>query len=301
LSEFENVPFPEYESDPESLEVLYATAWLLTVKAVLKLLSLPQNASNTTLIRHQQSVISELSKIYNDLRVGTAKTVPSLITEAYTEGVKYSRMALGNAAIKGDQLSVVNKTKMQKMITDTQSDLLKATHNTEENVKKLVRATVAKEMRSTGGRTLKYSNMSKRVQDSLKKKMLLEGIEDANKAIIDKANRTWKLQTYSSMAVKTKMNTAYMSAIQDEALENGSDLAIISTKPDTVDACKNYEGMIISLNGLTAGYRTYAELKASKNIFHPNCGHFCRPVANENMIPPAYWKKHRQQMDKLNN
>ncbi|MDR7207588.1 phage minor capsid protein [Priestia megaterium] len=299
MSEFENTDFPQYESDPESLEVLYATAWLLTVRAVLKLLSLPPYASNTVMLRHQQTVINELSKIFNDLRVGTVKTVPLLITEAYTEGVKYSREALGNAA-QGDQLTITNKTKMEKMIADTQSDLLKATHNTEENVKKLVRATVAKEMSSTGGRTLKYSNMSKRVQDSLKKKMLLEGIEDANKAIVDKAGRTWKLKTYSSMAVKTKMNSAYMSAIQDEALANGSDLAIISTKPDTVDACKNYEGMIISLNGLTAGYKTYAELKASKNIFHPNCGHFCRPVSSEAMIPPAYWKKHKQQMDKLN-
>ncbi|MGG0487184.1 phage minor capsid protein [Priestia aryabhattai] len=300
MNEFEEVPQPEYESDPDSLNMLYAAAWLLVIQAVLKLLTVPAKATNIQLLNQQQAVINEVTMIFTKLRQDTVKTVPPLITESYTEGVKYSRKALATEKSKGEKLTPNNQKRIEKIITDTQSDLLKATHNTEANVKQLVRSTVAKEMQSTNGRIVKVSNLSEKIEKSLKKNMLMKGIEDANKAIIDKAGRTWKLKTYSAMVAKTKMNTAYMQAIRDEAEADGADLAIISTKPDTVDACKNYEGMIISLNGKTAGYYTYDELKASKNIFHPNCGHFCRPVSSEAMIPPAYIKKHKQLMDKLN-
>lgn len=300
MNEFEEVPQPEYESDPDPLNMLYVAAWLLVIQAVLKLLTVPAKATNIQLLTQQQAVIKEVTVIFNDLRKATVKTVPPLITEAYTEGVKYSRDALDSKKEKGEKLTPSNKKRIEKIVSDTQSDLLKATHNTEDNIKQLVRATVAKEMSSTNGRIVKVSNLSEKIEQQLKKKMLMEGIENANKAIIDKAGRTWKLKTYSAMVTKTKMNQAYMQAIRDEAEADGADLAIISTKPDTVDACKNYEGMIISLNGKTKGYKTYDELKASKQIFHPNCGHFCRPVSSEALIPPAYKKKHKELMDKLN-
>ena len=99
------------------------------------------------------------------------------------------------------------------------------------------------------------------------------------------------------MVARTKMNNAYIQAIREEALQDGTDLAIISTKPDTYDACKNYEGMIISLNGLTAGYLTYEGIKATKQCFHPNCGHFVRPFSNIDRVPPKLKAIHESKMN----
>jgi hypothetical protein len=99
------------------------------------------------------------------------------------------------------------------------------------------------------------------------------------------------------MVARTKMNNAYIDAIREEALQDGTDLAIISTKPDTYDACKHYEGMIISLNGLTSGYLTYEGIKQSKECFHPNCGHFVRPIGGTDKVPDKLMKVHEKQMN----
>jgi hypothetical protein len=144
----------------------------------------------------------------------------------------------------------------------------------------------------------KQSHMAKRIEQELRKQFLQNGIKDADIAIIDRAKRKWKLRTYSTMVTRTKMNMAYIDAIREDALQNGMDLAIISTKPDTHDDCLNYEGMIISLNGVTSGFLTYEEIKKSKLCFHPNCGHYVRPIGGIEWVPPNLLQKHKRQMAK---
>ncbi|PAW43725.1 hypothetical protein CKQ69_30970 [Bacillus toyonensis] len=202
--------------------------------------------------------------------------------------------------VKGKDLNDGHRTRLNKMISQTQDDLLKATHNTQNNIKQLVRTVVSKEISGTGygGKIGKQKHMAARIEKQLRKQFLDNGIKDCDVAIIDKAKRKWKLKTYSSMVTRTKMNDAYISAIREESLQDGSDLAIISTKPDTADECKNYEGMVISLNGLTAGYLTYEEIKKSKACFHPNCGHFVRPIGGIDWIPKNLLIIHEKQMSK---
>jgi hypothetical protein len=224
-------------------------------------------------------------------------------SNAYTEGVAYSRKAMTQenklTEVKAIDLNDSHKMRMDKLIEQTQSDLLKATHNTKENVKQLVRKVVSKEIADAGkgGKFGKNTAMANQIEKQLRKQFIESGIKDADVAIIDKANRKWKLKTYSAMVARTKMNDAYISAIREEALQDGTDLAIISTKPDTKDACKNYEGMIISLNGITSGYLTYEGIKKTKQCFHPNCGHFVRPISNLNRVPKKLMEQHQKQMN----
>ena len=60
-------------------------------------------------------------------------------------------------------------------------------------------------------------------------------------------------------------------------MTTGDDLAIIPSK-GAKDHCKNFEGMIISLTGLTKNYPTYDQLKATNLVFHPRCKHNPIPV-----------------------
>ncbi|MFP3802110.1 hypothetical protein, partial [Paraburkholderia sp. SIMBA_027] len=64
------------------------------------------------------------------------------------------------------------------------------------------------------------------------------------------------------------------------------------------DECKNFEGMIISLNGLTEGLLTYQELYNSNLIFHPNCQHKLHLVKIEN-LPAKVVEKHNQKVASL--
>lgn len=303
MEEYEQVP-ETYEAENEEFDALYVAAWLLIIQALMKLLRLPQATSSTQMLQMERQVNTEVKAIFTNLERKAVSMATTKVTEAYLEGVSYSRTAKAQESklveVKGKDLNDSHTERLKKMINQTQSDLLKATHNTNENVKKLVRTVVSKEISGTGygGKIGKQKHMADRIEKQIRKQFLENGIKDADVAIIDKANRHWKLRTYSTMVTRTKMNMAYIDAIREEALHDGSDLAIISTKPNTADECKNYEGMIISLNGLTAGYLTYEEIKKSKKCFHPNCGHFVRPVGGIDWIPQEQKKIHEKQMSK---
>lgn len=303
MNEFEQVP-ETYEAENEEFDALYVVAWLMIIQALMKLLRLPQATSSTQMLQMERQVNTEVKAIFTNLERKAVSMATTKVTEAYLEGVSYSRTAKAQESklveVKGTDLNDSHTERLNKLINQTQNDLLKATHNTNENVKQLVRKVVSKEISGAGygGKIGKQIHMAARIEKQLRKQFIENGIKDCDVAIIDKAKRKWKLKTYSSMVARTKMNDAYISAIREEALHDGSDLAIISTKPDTADECKNYEGMIISLNGLTAGYLTYEEIKKSKACFHPNCGHFVRPVGGIDWIPKELQEIHEKQMSK---
>ena len=291
--DFKDIPFPEYHTKPDTITKLYADSWALVTEEVNKLTGLPSLPTNQYNVI-QNGIIAALTSIFSSLRSKAMSLVVPLITDAYFNGLAYSRFALGQFDTLEEAKNntpIINRERLNKMITDTQTDLLKATNNTEENVKKMVRSSVATAFRSYG-KNVKRSNMKNKIQEELAKRMVAKRLNDSNIAIIDSAKRKWKLDTYVDMATNTKIATSYMDGIREQALNDGSDLAIISSHPLTTDACLNFEGMIISLNGLTSGYATYDELKRSKLIFHPNCRHFARPVGGIDMIPPSYIKKH---------
>lgn len=303
MNEFEQVP-ETYEADNQEFDALYVMAWLMVIQALMKLLRLPQATTSTQMLQMERQVNTEVKAIFTNLERKAVNMATTKVTEAYMEGVSYSRTAKAQESklveVKGKDLNDSHKQRLNKMISQTQSDLLKATHNTQNNVKQLVRTVVSKEISGTGygGKIGKQKHMAARIEKQLRKQFIEAGIKDCDVAIIGRDKRKWKLKTYSSMVTRTKMNMAYIDAIREEALQDGSDLAIISTKPDTADECKNYEGMIISLNGLTAGYLTYDEIKQSKACFHPNCGHFVRPVGGIDWIPKNLLKIHEKQMSK---
>ncbi|HDR3499667.1 TPA: hypothetical protein QCN48_005132 [Bacillus toyonensis] len=303
MNEFEQVP-ETYEAENEEFDALYVMAWLMVIQALMKLLRLPQATTSTQMLQMERQVNTEVKAIFTNLERKAVNMATTKVTEAYMEGVSYSRTAKVQESklveVKGKDLNDSHRTRLNKMISQTQDDLLKATHNTQNNVKQLVRTVVSKEISGTGygGKIGKQKHMAARIEKQLRKQFLEAGIKDSDVAIIGRDKRKWKLKTYSSMVTRTKMNMAYIDAIREEALQDGSDLAIISTKPDTADECKNYEGMIISLNGLTAGYLTYEEIKKSKACFHPNCGHFVRPIGGIDWIPKNLLIIHKKQMSK---
>lgn len=82
------------------------------------------------------------------------------------------------------------------------------------------------------------------------------------------------------MVIKTKNNDAFKQGIMERAKEEGMDLAIISDH-SADDACSKWEGVIISMSGETEGYPSYAEARASNQVFHPNCEHTLHPIRSE--------------------
>lgn len=297
-----DIPFPEYEGDENKVIQIYLSAWISIQNEIMKLLKMQPTDNVVTLLQQQQRSLDRIEYLFNQLGVDLSKAVSPLLFDAIVTGAAYSVITKGVELQRVDyktynrSLTQIKKRiqyeyapsrnyRTKKLITDTQQDLLKATTNTKENVKRLIRSTVAEVMQQNATRNQKFTNLEEKVKHSLRKNMLKEKLADADIAIVDRIGRQWKLETYVKMVVRTKTSTAYFDGIREQAEKEGMDLAVINTHPDTKDACVNYQGMVISLNGVTPGFPTYQELKASKKIFHPNCRHFARPIPSMDWLP----------------
>ena len=104
----------------------------------------------------------------------------------------------------------------------------------------------------------------------------------------DKAGKKWDGKVYLDMLTHTVMSQAQISAYTNTLTNEGHDLVKIPQN-GAKDACRNWEGKILSLTGATPGFPTLAEAKASGEIFHPRCRH--RIVAYDPEIDEIFNKE----------
>lgn len=209
-----------------------------------------------------------------------------------------------NGVTKKDTLKIISQGKIQKnfmraLMSDTYEDILYATHNTEESLKRVVRESVRDVVQYHGLLNNGYSDQATDLKKRLTKKGLSERIvKDGFVGVIDRAGRKWDLGTYSDMVVKTKTNQSFMQGVQYEAEELGMDLAVISSH-GAKDKCRNWEGVVVSLSGKTEGYPSLADVKATNEIFHPNCEHKLHSIRNLDQLHVDDIKKHKINMQKV--
>lgn len=109
----------------------------------------------------------------------------------------------------------------------------------------------------------------KQAQKELKAQLLEQ---DPSFKFTDKAGRSWDLDKYLEMLTRTVMHNTLHQAYLDTLTNEGHDLVKISIHGAT-DACRKWEGKVVSITGATPGYPTLESLRASGDIFHPRCRH----------------------------
>lgn len=105
----------------------------------------------------------------------------------------------------------------------------------------------------------------------------------------DTAGRSWSMETYTEMAVRTGAGKAAVQGHVDQLTANGLDLVTVSDAPRECPACRPWEGKILSLSGGVAGTIERPSLTGSGTVSvrvtgtlddarragfqHPNCRH----------------------------
>ncbi|MEY8748953.1 phage minor capsid protein [Alkalicoccobacillus gibsonii] len=283
------VPDPTYVKDSKEMRKFYLQARQAVTFEILKLLN--QGGSQSQL-NHQTSLLRQIDKILSDLNSEVqGKVELDIETEfragqaslLYTTG-SYSSLA---EATKNVAFSQLSKVTIDAVMSDTFEDLLGATELTSKRVKAITRRVTQEQMRVSMAQAHGRKTMNKGIAEELTKAGLSKSIKEKGfVGIVDKAGRRWKMDNYVDMVVRTKYKQARVEGLRNQALEEDIDLAIISSH-GAADACRFHEGKIISLNGLTRGYPTYEELRASNEIFHPRCKHTLYPLSDLDMLTPA--------------
>ena len=96
--------------------------------------------------------------------------------------------------------------------------------------------------------------------------------KDPSFQFVDKAGRRWDSKKYFEMLTKTVMANAANEAYVNTLLQEGHDLVKVNMN-GAKDACRKWEGKILSLTGATKGHPTLDEAKATGEVFHPRCKH----------------------------
>ena len=89
---------------------------------------------------------------------------------------------------------------------------------------------------------------------------------------VDRAGRTWTIESYAEMATRTAAGQAAVQGHIDRLIDNDRDLVIVSDAPEECPLCAPWEGRVLSLTGRTPGYPTVDQARAA-GLFHPNCRH----------------------------
>lgn len=299
-----NLPDPDYDRDIAKYIRVYKTSFQQIVDRIVQLSTWGKGSEVSR--QQMDSILAQIAFILRQLDGETQAWVEATVNKAFKDGQAKTILALGGAGSMTEAASLaaftmLSKDTMEALIADTYQDLLLASQNTERKVKAMVREVVAEQLRAKAIEASGRVTTSKAIVETLTKAGLSDRVKaEAFVGIVDKRGRKWNLATYADMVVRTKLTQAHVEGTRTEAIERGVDLAIISNN-GAKDACRHYEGMVISMNGLTPGFQTYAELRRSNKIFHPNCKHKVTPIRDISLLPEAVRAKHERQLAALKN
>lgn len=272
---YNEVPEPNYDRSRDKLIAEYKRAYKDVLTAITEL---AVEDEFTDIYQKQASTLRQLEVILAQLDQSTKDWCNTELALAFNNGQASAILSAGMAttlaeATAGVSFSMIAKDTVDALVMDTYDDLLSATQHMGRKMKQVVRQEVGEVIRQRSIQRYGRNTMRKDIVKNLTKKGLSERVkEDGFVGIVDKAGRKWDLNRYADMVVRTKLQQAHTEGVRVQGIEKGIDTAVISSH-NAPDACGKYEGMIISLNGMTKGLLTYEQIWRGNECFHPNCGH----------------------------
>lgn len=292
---FNPPPEPTYEYDVDKLVRYYRKA---ATEIVYLLTNFDLNALNAS---KRKKILQEIEAILKDVDINAEEWIKENIPKAYREGQAATLVTLGVAATIAEandliSFSNLNRYAVNALIEDTFNDLLQATQNTRRKVKQTVREVFAEQMRSKSAQSLGSKAMKRDIIKDLREQLYDAGTF----AIRDSANRKWSIEHYTNVVVRTKMQQAHVEGTTNQAIEREAFYGVISSH-GAKDSCKYHEGRIVKLDPDAPGnYPTVKELKATGQIFHPNCKHTISAIRTPDVLPKSVREKAEKQAERGN-
>ena len=113
----------------------------------------------------------------------------------------------------------------------------------------------------------------------MKKEVIRRLVDQGQTAMIDRAGRRWRLDSYAGMVARTTTREAASVATLNTCREFGLDLVQISQHYPTCPLCAPIQGKVYSISGEDKRYPRYTdEVRIPK---HPNCLHSVHPYVRE--------------------
>ena len=93
---------------------------------------------------------------------------------------------------------------------------------------------------------------------------------------VDNKIRNYDPDSLSELIARTRTRDLREIGFHQNMVQAGLDLVVVSIG-GSGDACRTWEGKVLSITGETAGYPTVEEVRATREIWHPRCVHSTSP------------------------
>lgn len=218
----------------------------------------------------RRAIMADIDKKLADLGVDTDKWIQENIPKQYQKG---SAEAIGQlrkvgAKIKvGGSMTSIDGRAIQAIMSDTALRFGEAMSGLKRDATRVFLSASQQEITQQIASGMIQGQTRKEIAGAIKETIRTKGLS----ALQDKRGRSWTLDRYADMLVRTKMTEARNTGLSGKMLQNDQDLVQVSSH-GADDVCGEWEGEILSLSGATDGFKTVAEAEQD-GLFHPNCRH----------------------------
>lgn len=210
---------------------------------------------------------AELSRLGVDVDKWVKQEIPQYYLDGANAAVQDLRK-LGIDTSRAAGSAVINRDAIQALTDDVSLSFAEGIRGVGRNAQRLLNDTLKRQLNFIYAEGRLTGETRKMISESVSKKLSEEGLA----ALVDAGGKSWTLETYSEMLVRTKGTEARNQGLANRMLQSGQDLVQVSDHNSDHPACEEWEGEILSLTGKTDGYATLDDATEA-GLFHPNCEH----------------------------
>ncbi len=238
-------------------------------------------------VQNRKQILSQIDRHLTDLGVDVNAFVKQEIPTYYKLGANQAveqLQYLGAEVPIKSGFNIVHRDMIANLVNETASSFADSIQTVGRSAQALLGKKVREEIRQQIATGVIQGSTLPNVTKQIKQILADEGLS----ALVDKNGRHWQLDTYAEMLFRTKTVEARNMGLANRMLENGYDLVQVSIHFSTHEACRVWEGKILSMTGNTPGYPT-VDQATEDGLFHPNCRHAINALAPDLAAKTLAW------------
>lgn len=213
-------------------------------------------------LTYRRARLRAVRKVLSELVETTDEIVPEIVSVAYEDGVGMVDELVGEKSFGGG----VHTDAMQVLADNLAGELGTARETVGRRAEDVLRREGIRQA------ALSLAEGSTRREASAELVATLQ--RQGRTGFVDRSGRQWALETYAQMAIRTTTREAVSTGTRNRMLEQGLDVARISSHHGSCPICRPYDGKTFSLTGNSSHYPHLDRLPP----FHPNCRHVLTPA-----------------------
>lgn len=234
---------------------------------LLNIIATKEARGNSTAFEH--ALLADVNRIITRLDKTSEQWAGQVIPKAYSKATEDAMKILAKAGLKPTLkagFAKVHQSAVAVLVDNFYGNMYDANHyvarRIQDNWRKAQLQTILQ--KETTGRTMR---------EAQKSFVTLVG-EQGLGAFKDAKGRTWRLDAYADMAVRSVTAECQNMGLMNQMQGMGYDLVQMSNHSTSCEICAPYEGRVYSISGKTPGYpKLEIAYREGYALIHPRCRH----------------------------